>query len=46
MNIGFIGAGAMAEALIKGLVGSGAFEPDAVSCSDISTDRLQYLKEN
>lgn len=36
----------MAEALIKGLVGSGAFEPDAVSCSDISTDRLQYLKEN
>lgn len=46
MRIGFIGAGSMAEALIKGLLNSGTYDSGCISCSDISEDRLQYIREN
>jgi len=43
MKIGFIGAGAMAEALIKGLIGSKSVIPEEINCSDISEQRLDYI---
>ena len=45
MRIGFIGAGAMAEALIKGIIDSGHLKREAVVCSDVSPERLRYITE-
>lgn len=42
-NIGFIGAGNMAEALIKGLIGKGIADPKNISASDISTQRVTHV---
>ncbi|QGG47947.1 pyrroline-5-carboxylate reductase [Heliorestis convoluta] len=42
-KIGFIGGGAMAEALLRGL--SNLFTPDRLAVSDLSEQRLKYLKE-
>jgi len=44
-TIGFIGAGNMAEAFIKGIVASGMYEPQAVMASDIREERLAFLHE-
>ena len=44
-TIGFIGAGNMAEAFIKGIVTSGIYSPESVMASDIRTERLSYLSE-
>ncbi|MEN7374489.1 NAD(P)-binding domain-containing protein, partial [Bacillus licheniformis] len=45
-RIGFIGAGSMAEAMIKGLVKSGAMEPEAIFVTNQSnTARLRELSE-
>ena len=44
-TIGFIGAGNMAEAFIKGIVSSGLYPPDSVMASDIRPERLQFLAE-
>lgn len=43
--IGFIGGGAMAEAIIKGLLGKGA-QPERITVSDLSTQRLEYLENH
>jgi pyrroline-5-carboxylate reductase len=43
-KVGFIGGGNMAEALIKGLLGSGRLDASQIQISDISQDRLQYLQ--
>lgn len=43
--LGFIGGGAMAEAIIKGLLKKGK-NPQHILVSDISKDRLSYLKSN
>lgn len=45
-KIGIIGGGNMAEALISGLVQSGAALPANIICSDIREDPLEALKEN
>ncbi|PRX25077.1 pyrroline-5-carboxylate reductase [Orenia metallireducens] len=45
-SIGFIGAGAMAEALIKGLLKSEVYHPSQIHISDIRADRLEELKES
>ena len=45
-KIGLIGGGNMGEALIKGLLQSGHFEASQVTVSDVSRDRLNYLREN
>ncbi|MBT3271674.1 MAG: pyrroline-5-carboxylate reductase [Spirochaetales bacterium] len=44
-TIGFIGAGNMAEAFIKGIVSSGMYSPTAVMASDLRTERLKYLED-
>ncbi|TDX46472.1 pyrroline-5-carboxylate reductase [Orenia marismortui] len=44
-KIGFIGAGSMAEALIKGILNSGIFLPNQIYISDIKAERLDLLKD-
>lgn len=43
--IGFIGAGNMAEAMIKGILGKGLVAPEAIFAADPRKDRLAYLQE-
>jgi pyrroline-5-carboxylate reductase len=45
-NIGFIGAGNMAEALIKGLINSGLYSPDQVLASDNDQTKLESKSKN
>jgi len=42
-KITFIGAGNMAEALIKGLISSGVYKPGDVIGSDVSKKRIEHL---
>jgi len=44
-RIGFIGSGNMGEALISGLVLSGATDSEHIICSDIREEPLQALRE-
>lgn len=44
-KIGFIGAGAMAEALFKGMLTSGLFACKEILVSDVNVTRLQQLAE-
>lgn len=45
-KISFLGGGNMAEALIKGLLSSGAARPVQITATDISADRLDHLKKS
>jgi len=42
-RLGFLGAGQMAEALIRGLIQSGAYEPARIVASDVAPARLECL---
>jgi pyrroline-5-carboxylate reductase len=42
-TVGFLGAGNMAAALVKGLVHSGAVEPTSIWASDVKADRLKHI---
>lgn len=42
-KLGFIGGGAMAEALIRGITASGLMSAAQISVSDVSAERLAYL---
>jgi len=42
-TIGFIGSGNMAEALIRGILTAGIYEPQNICLSDIRPERLQEL---
>jgi pyrroline-5-carboxylate reductase len=44
-TIGFIGAGNMAEALIKGVINAKLYAPENVFVSDIRAERLKFLVE-
>ncbi len=44
-TIGFVGAGNMAEALIKGITTAGVCKPENVFISDIRAERLKFLAE-
>jgi len=44
-KIGFIGAGNMAEALVRGLLSSGKFIKKDITLSDIDSERLNYIKD-
>ncbi|MDT8301984.1 MAG: pyrroline-5-carboxylate reductase [Sedimentisphaerales bacterium] len=44
-TIGFIGAGNMAEALIKGVINVKLYTPENVFISDIRAERLEFLHE-
>jgi pyrroline-5-carboxylate reductase len=46
LDIGFIGAGNMAEAIIKGLLDAGITSPDRLYCSDVNDERLRHLKQH
>ncbi|MBN2020901.1 MAG: pyrroline-5-carboxylate reductase [Sedimentisphaerales bacterium] len=42
-TIGFIGAGNMAEALIKGIINAGVCKPKYIFISDVRSDRLELI---
>ena len=42
-TIGFIGAGNMAEALIKGIIKANLCKPKYIFVNDIRSDRLEYM---
>jgi len=42
-TLGFIGGGAMAEAVIRGILKSGMIGPAQLTVSDVSSERLSYL---
>lgn len=42
-RFGFIGGGAMAEALVHGVLAAGLVQAEQVTVSDVSPDRLAYL---
>ncbi|MDH5761501.1 MAG: pyrroline-5-carboxylate reductase [Nitrospinota bacterium] len=44
-KIGFIGGGNMAEALIKGLLSASFIEAKSLMVSDVSTERLEWLRK-
>ena len=44
-KIAFLGAGNMAEALIAGILQAKLFEPDCVLATDISSSRLEVVKD-
>ncbi|SNR65409.1 pyrroline-5-carboxylate reductase [Desulfurobacterium atlanticum] len=44
-SVGFIGGGKMAEAIISALIDSETVKPEKINVSDISEERLKYLKE-
>ena len=44
-TIGFIGAGNMAEALIKGVINAKLYSPENIFVSDIRAERLKFLSE-
>ncbi len=44
-KVGFIGGGAMAEALIAGFTGNGLLSPANVLVSDVKAERTAYLRE-
>lgn len=43
-KIGFIGAGNMATALIKGVLKAGLLEPDFITAGDVDIEKLESLK--
>lgn len=45
-KIAFIGGGAMAEAIIKGILGSNLVSPEKISVGEHTEKRCQYLKDN
>jgi pyrroline-5-carboxylate reductase len=45
-KVGFIGGGAMGEAIISGLINAGIISHEALSASDINNKRLDYLTQN
>jgi pyrroline-5-carboxylate reductase len=45
LRVGFIGSGNLAEALIKGIIGSGTVSPARLLASDRVAERLAYIAE-
>ena len=45
-NMGFIGAGKMAGAIIKGIIESGFVSPGAIFVYDVNQDALKYAQKN
>ncbi len=46
LKIGFLGGGAMAGAILAGLLKKGIFLPENIYVTDISTERLKYLRDS
>lgn len=45
-SLGFFGAGAMAEAIIKGILASPNCRPNKIVAADLSMQRLQQLEKD
>jgi pyrroline-5-carboxylate reductase len=45
-TIGFVGAGNMAEALVKGVIKANVYKPGKVYVSDVKPERLSYLRNH
>jgi len=45
-KVGFIGAGNMATALIKGIINSELYTPDLINASDADPDKMERMHEN
>lgn len=45
-NIGFIGAGKMAHAIIKGIIDSNLLPPDSIFAYDVNQDTIKYAAKN
>jgi pyrroline-5-carboxylate reductase len=45
-SLGLLGAGNMAEALVRGVLNSGAIPPERIFASDVSAERCKYFKES
>jgi ubiquinone/menaquinone biosynthesis C-methylase UbiE len=45
LHVAFIGAGAMAEAIVRGVLARGVLEPGNLTASDRDTDRLTIVRE-
>lgn len=45
MALGFIGAGAMAEALLKSILRSGLIQADNIWASDLNPERVRYFRQ-
>ncbi len=45
-HLGFIGAGNMAEAMIRGIIRNQVVQPDQIMASDISVQREKHLKKS
>lgn len=45
-TLGLLGAGNMAEALIRGVLSAGTIAPSAVTASDVSAERRQFIAES
>ena len=43
MNIGFIGGGTMAEAMLSRILATGLANPDQITVSNRSNERRRYL---
>lgn len=46
LSIGFLGGGAMAGAILAGLLKKNIFPPDNIYVTDISTERLSFLRDS
>ncbi len=44
-KIGFVGSGNMAEAIVKGIISKSLFSEKNICVSDISSERLEYMKK-
>lgn len=44
-KLGFIGAGNMAGALVRGLLHAGVVAPDRITLSDVSAERLEHVQK-
>ena len=45
LKIGFLGAGRMASAMVKGLVNSGHYRPESIECTSLSGQSAQQLAQ-
>ncbi|EGO63221.1 pyrroline-5-carboxylate reductase [Acetonema longum] len=43
-QVGFIGGGAMAEALVNGILSNQLFSPGQITVADVVAERLEYMK--
>ena len=46
VKLGILGGGAMGEAIIRGIIKAKVFSPSQITVSDVTAQRLKYLKDS